>query len=657
MTSDQIRTWLIAEIARVVGADPSAIDLRAPFDSHGLSSLDAVMLSGDLERLLGRDLPPTLVYEHPSIEALSRYLGGSSEPAPDDAIASRHAAPGAAEPIAIIGLSCRFPGADDPAAFWRLLEDGVDMIHEVPADRWDAAALYDPDITVPGKASTRWGGFLERVDRFEPFFFGISPGEAERMDPQQRLLMELAYEAFEDAGCTMSSLTGSATAVMVGISVNEYGLLHHTRRDLLNGHSGTGAALSIAANRISYFFDLHGPSMAVDTACSSSLMAVHLACQGLRAGECRLAIAGGVNLVLSPAHSIAFTKAGLLAPDGRCKPFDATANGYVRGEGGGLVVLKPLDRAIADGDRIYAVIRGSAVRQDGRTNGLMAPNGVAQEAVLRAAYADAGVTPGHIQYVEAHGTGTLLGDSMEARALGTVLSTGRLNGPCALGSVKSNLGHLEAAAGAAGLIKVALALTHRALPPSLHFTTPNPHVSFEALGLRVQRELTPWPAHAGAALAAVSSFGFGGTNVHMVLEQAPQVLPSATAADAGGAHLVPLSAHTPDALREVARRLRDHVVTADADTTLVGIAATAALRRTHLDCRLAVIARSREELVERLDGFLRGDPHPEVLAGASPSSAARSIAFVFSGTGIAVAEHGAPALPPGTGVPGGARPL
>ena len=632
MKADAIRAWLVAEIARVVELDASEIDVRAPFDSLGLSSIDGVTLSGDLEQLLGRDLPPTLVYEHPSIEALSGYLGDSSEmagPSPTRPPSDP------SQPVAIVGIGCRFPGADGPEAFWRMLRDGADMIREVPPDRWDAAAYYDPDPAVPGKAASRWGGFLDQIDRFDPFFFGISPGEAERMDPQQRLLMELAYEAFEDAGYPMPRLAGSRTAVLVGISVNEYGLLQHGRHELLNGHSGTGAALAIGANRISYFFDLHGPSLAVDTACSSSLMAVDLACRSLRSGECDLALAGGVNLILSPAHSIAFTKAGVLAPDGRCKPFDAAADGYVRGEGGGLVVLKPLPAALADGDAIYAVIRGGAVFQDGRTNGLMAPNGEAQEAVLRAAYENAGVSPGDVQYVETHGTGTLLGDSMEAHAIGRVTSVGRGGAPCALGSVKSNFGHLEAAAGAAGLIKVALALKHRTLPPSLHFRSPNPHVPFEALGLHVQQELASWPDRTGPRLAGVSSFGFGGTNVHMILEEAPRTAAPSPTEDPSSPQLLPLSAHSRDALSAVARRFRDFV-TASTSEPAPGVAelsASAALRRTHLDHRLGVIARSKDELVERLDMFLRGESHPEVVIGGDLVAAGRRLAFVFSGQG------------------------
>lgn len=639
MTAAEIRNWLVSHIGATVGMDPEEIDVRAPFDSFGLSSRDAVVLSGALEALLERDLSATLVYEYPTITALAEYLGGGSDPG-----AARDAASGSPpsmdthEPIAIVGIACRFPGASDPPAYWNVLRDGRDLIREVPSERWDARAFYHPDAAVPGKAVSRWGGFLEQVDRFDPFFFGISPGEAERMDPQQRLLLELAYESMEDAGYSMARLMGSRTGVFVGVSINEYALVQYGRHELINGHSGAGNALSIAANRISYFFDLHGPSLAVDTACSSSLMAIHLACRSLRSGECALALAGGVNIVLSPAHSIAFTKAGVLAPDGRCKVFDARADGYVRGEGGGLVVLKPLGRALADDDVIYAVIRGSAVQQDGRTNGLMAPSREAQEAVLRAAYRDAGVSPGHVQYVEAHGTGTLLGDSIEAQALGAVVGADRSNGACALGSVKSNLGHLEAAAGIAGLVKVALSLRHRVLPPSLHFETPNPHIPFEELGLRVQRALTPWPDHTGPALAGVSSFGFGGTNVHVVLEEAPHHrtdgLHGDVARDPAMAQVLPLSAHTPSALRALAGAYADLLTTiSNAPGSLADLCASASTRRNHLDHRVALVAHSLPQLAAALEGFVSGASQDNVVLGRRTDAAPAKLVFVFSGQG------------------------
>ena len=501
--TDGIQAWLVAKLSERLGLESHEIDVREPLASYGLGSTEAVSLAGELAEWLGRQLSPALVYEYPTIEALARHLAGPPDvPAP--ATGPGHDRQANNEPIAIIGLGCRFPGANDPAAFWRLLHDGVDAIREVPADRFDQHAFYDPDPTAPGKMNTRWGGFLEEVDRFDTNFFGISPREALRMDPQQRLLLEVTWEALQDAGQVPERLAGTQTGVFIGVATNDYGRLQWNDLARIDAYAGTGNALSIAANRISYLFDFRGPSIALDTACSSSLVAVHLACCSLRNGESTLALAGGVNLILSPAIAINFTKAGAMAPDGRCKAFDARANGYVRSEGAGVVVLKPLSKALTDGDPIYAVIRGSAVNQDGRSNGLMAPNPAAQEAVLREAYRQAGVSPGQVQYVEAHGTGTLLGDPIEAQALGAVLGVERPpERPCALGSVKTNLGHLEAAAGIAGLIKVALALRHQEIPPSLHFEEPNPHIPFAELPLRVQTALGPWPTESGPALAGV----------------------------------------------------------------------------------------------------------------------------------------------------------
>src|SRR5664280_3824261 len=451
--AEVIQAWLVSKLSERLGIESHEIDVREPFASYGLGSTEAVSLAGELAEWLGRKLSPALVYEYPTIETLARHLAGpldmpesAAEPGKDQSAKN--------EPIAIIGIGCRFPGAKDPAAFWRLLRDGVDAIREVPADRFDAQKFYDPDPAAPGKMNTRWGGFLEQVDQFDPNFFGISPREAMRMDPQQRLLLEVTWEALQDAGQSPEHLAGTQTGVFIGIATNDYGRLQWNDLERIDAYSGTGNASSIAANRISYLFDFRGSSLAIDTACSSSLVAVHLACNSLRSGESTLALAGGVNLILSPAIAINFTKAGAMAPDGRCKAFDARANGYVRSEGAGVVVLKPLSKALAEGDQIYAVIRGSAVNQDGRSNGLMAPNPLAQEAVLREAYRQAAVSPGKVQYIEAHGTGTLLGDPIEAKALGTVLAVERPPGrPCALGSVKTNVGHLEAAAGIAGLIK------------------------------------------------------------------------------------------------------------------------------------------------------------------------------------------------------------
>jgi acyl transferase domain-containing protein len=459
------------------------------------------------------------------------------------------------EPIAIIGLGCRFPGARDSRAFWKLLRDGVDAITPVPPGRWDSDAFYDPDPSAEGKMSTRWGGFVEQVDQFDPQFFGIAPREVTTMDPQQRLLLEVTWEALEDAGLVPERLAGSKTGVFVGMSSYDYYTLLSQDSRNIDAHIGTGNTNCIAANRISYLFDFQGPSLVVDTACSSSLVAVYLACKSLWSGDATLAVAGGVQLVLSPWVTVGYSKSGFMAADGRCKAFDAAANGYVRSEGSGVIVLKPLSKALEDGDSIYALIRGGAINQDGRSNGLTAPNPVAQEAVLRAAYADAGVPPSRVQYVEAHGTGTKLGDPIEVKSLAAVVGADRPEGNvCALGSVKTNIGHLEAAAGIAGLIKVALSLKHRQIPPSLHFKVPNPYIRFDKIPLRVQQALQPWPERPEPALAGVSSFGFGGTNAHLVLEAAPPVAPPEDDGCERPRHVLALGAKSPSALRELARR-------------------------------------------------------------------------------------------------------
>jgi myxalamid-type polyketide synthase MxaE and MxaD len=632
--AEVIQAWLVSKLSERLGIESHEIDIREPFASYGLGSTEAVSLAGELAEWLGRKLSPALVYEYPTIEALARHLAGSPDVS-ESATRAGQDREAKNEPIAIIGIGCRFPGANDPAAFWQLLRDGVDAIREIPADRFDPHAFYDPDPATPGKMNTRWGGFLGQVDQFDPNFFGISPREALRMDPQQRLLLEVTWEALQDAGQVPEHLVGTQAGVFIGIATNDYGRLQWNDLKGIDAYAGTGNALSIAANRISYLFDFRGPSLAIDTACSSSLVAVHLACCSLRSGESTLALAGGVNLILSPAIAINFTKAGAMAPDGRCKAFDARANGYVRSEGAGVVVLKPLSKALADGDPIYAVIRGSAVNQDGRSNGLMAPNPLAQEAVLREAYRQAAVSPGKVQYVEAHGTGTLLGDPIEAKALGTVLGVERSPGqPCALGSVKTNLGHLEAAAGIAGLIKVALALRHREIPPSLHFEKPNPHIPFDELPLRVQTTLGPWPVGSGPALAGVSSFGFGGTNAHVVLEEALlSIIGMPDAERKIGTHLLPLSARSPEALQSLARAYQDFLTTPESAASLPDVCYTASVRLSHHDHRLAVTGNSPAQLMESLEAFLRGEARPGLSSGRKLSARRRKLVFVFPGQG------------------------
>jgi len=635
-SAPEIHAWLVAQIATRLGIDPRDVDPTEPFVSYGMDSREAVGLSGDLERWLGRRVSPTVAYAHPSVAALARYL---ADPAANQRETMRGTAALAdpAEPIAIVGVGCRFPGAPDPEGYWRLLRDGVDAIREVPADRWDARAYYDADPSARGKMNSLWGGFLDQLDHFDPLFFGISPREAMHMDPQQRLLLEVAWEAMEDAGVPPSELAGSPVGVFVGVTTDDYGRLQMRDADRIGAYSATGSLLSIAANRVSYTFDFRGPSVAVDTACSASLVAIHYACQALRSGEVTAALAGGVNAIVSPENTVSQARLGTLAADGRCKTFDARADGIVRGEGAGVVMLKTLSRAVADGDKIYAVILGSAVNQDGRSNGLTAPNPEAQIALLREAYLRAAVSPGSVSYVEAHGTGTKLGDPIEARALGSVLAEGRAEGDrCAIGSVKTNFGHLEAAAGVAGLIKVALSMHHGAIPPSLHFQSVNPHIPLDELPLKVQTALTGWPA-AHRPIAGVSSFGIGGTNAHVVLAAAPPA--SMREADGprqpspGRAHLLPLSARSPEALRALARAhavsLSDPAVQgprADADRCY-----TAGVRRDHHEHRAAFVAHTGEELRDQLEAFAGSGSAPGISAGRAIQG--RRVAFVFSGQG------------------------
>jgi len=645
-TRARLEAVLREELSRRLHVPAAEVDPTRPLASYGLQSVEMVGIVGVLEGLVGRELSVTLMWEYPTVEALAAHLGSDDVPEQPH---HRGADPGRApvdahEPVAVIGIGCRLPGGvQGPRQFWTLLRDGVDAIQEVPASRWNVEDFLDDDPTAPGKTNTRWGGFVDDADRFDAGFFGISPREAERMDPQQRVLAEIAWDAVEDAGLTAEDLAGSDTGVFVGIATNDYVLLHEGV-DHIDAHYGTGNAGSIAANRLSYLFDLHGPSIAMDTACSSSLVAVHQACASLASGDCSLALAGGVNLILSPALAINFTKAGAMAPDGRCKPFDASADGYVRAEGAGVVVLKPLSRALADGDRVYGVVLGSAVNQDGRTNGLMAPNPAAQERVLAAAHERAGVTADEIQYVEAHGTGTLLGDPIEAKALAGVVARDRdPEHPLLVGSVKSNVGHLEAAAGVTGLIKAALMLHHRYVPASLHYERPNPHIPFADLHLRVADHAQPWPDPSRRLVAGVSSFGFGGTNAHLVLAEAPAPAPvpaPAVAADgetraeaAPRPELRTLSARSPEALTALAERYAHFLATDGAGLTAREVAAVAALRRSDHDHRLAAVATSAAGWREVLEASARAEERPGLSAGSRRVGRRPEVAFVFAGQG------------------------
>lgn len=543
------------------------------------------------------------------------------------------------EQIAIVGIGCRFPGGiTSPATFWEFLLRGEDGTSEVPESRWNLERHYDPERGKPGKLYARRGGFLRDVKGFDPQFFGISPREAASMDPQQRLLLETAWEAFEDAGIAATSLARHKVGVFVGLFTHDYENLHMrtSERHLQSPHSATGMSTTISANRLSYAFDFMGPSMIIDTACSSSLVAVHLAARALQAGEAEIALAGGVNLQLAPEMTMALSNASMLSPDGRSMSFDARANGYARADGVGVVVLKPLADALRDGDPVYAVIAGSAVNQDGHTPGISVPNGAAQKIVMREALAAAGIGGDAITYVEAHGTGTPVGDPIEARALGTVLSAGAPErSPCVIGSIKSNFGHAESAAGVAGLIKVALMQHHGRIPANLHFETPNPAIPFDDLRLRVPVAAEDWPVRAdGSRYAGLNSFGFGGTNAHVVVARAPQPeAPDQIVNAARHMHLLPLSARSKAALQDGAENLADFLRSPEAAGLDLGdIAAALALGRSHLDDRLMIAARSREEAADLLTGWRAGDRSAGVIQGTAESGA-QALAFVCSGMG------------------------
>ncbi|MEM6401717.1 MAG: beta-ketoacyl synthase N-terminal-like domain-containing protein, partial [Cyanobacteria bacterium P01_D01_bin.116] len=530
------------------------------------------------------------------------------------------------EPIAIIGMGCRFPGADNPQAFWDLLSNGIDAISEVPADRWDINTYFDNDAETPGKINTRYGGFVKQLYEFDAAFFGISPREAVSLDPQQRLLMEVSWEALENAGI-IPTIQGSKTGVFVGISSNDYSQQLLTREVTeIDAYLATGNSHSTAAGRLSYTLGLTGPSIAVDTACSSSLVAVHLACQSLRNQECYTALVGGVNRLISPEFSINFSKARMLAADGRCKTFDAAADGFVRGEGCGIIILKRLSDAIADGNPILGLIRGSAVNQDGRSSGLTVPNGPSQQAVISQALQNSNVKPSQIDYIEAHGTGTSLGDPIEINALGSVFGKYySADNPLKIGSVKTNIGHLEAAAGIAGIIKLVLSLQHEQIPPHLHFQKPNSYIPWSELPIEVTTKTTPWLISDNSRFAGVSSFGFSGTNAHIIIEgvetsyiTSPQGVEKSYITSPQGVetsyitspqqpenttkrplHLLTLSAKTEEALSEVVKNYKEYL-TKNSDVNFADICFSANTMRSHFQNRLVLIAESTQDAIDKL---------------------------------------------------------
>ncbi|MGW3570400.1 SDR family NAD(P)-dependent oxidoreductase, partial [Streptomyces sp. NPDC000941] len=640
--AERVRSLIREEAARVLGLrSPDAIRPDQPLRELGMDSLMAVELRNRIGARLGSRLAATVLFDHPTTARLADHLlntvfASADRTAKRPAPGAPAARGGSDEPIAVVSMACRLPGGvAGPEALWELLAEGRDAIGPFPADRWDVASLYDPDPEAPGKTYAREGGFLQDIDAFDAGFFEITPREAAAMDPQQRLLLETAWEALERAGIVPAELAGSTTGVYVGMFGSDY--LAGSRLDQLDGHVGTGTALSVASGRLAYALGLHGPALTVDTACSSSLAAVYLAAQALRSGECDLALTGGVTLMVTPQTFVEFSRLRGLSPTGRCRSFSDDADGAVWAEGAGMVVLKRLGDARRDGDEVLAMLRGTAVNQDGRSQGLSAPNGPAQERVVRRALELSGLAPADIDYVEAHGTGTTLGDPIEAGALSEVFGASRPQGrPLYVGSLKSNLGHLQAASGIAGLIKVVLALRHQTLPRTLHATRPTRHVDWDSSGLRLLREQVAWPSGARMRRAGVSAFGISGTNVHVVVEEAPHQAPIPQAQGSPERGLFVVSARSDTALRGQAARLAEHLAALPADglaSVLPDIAHTLARHRSHFERRAAVPAGDRGELLAGLDAVARGDTRADVSLSPSGAAPEGKVAFVFPGHG------------------------
>ncbi|WP_283164965.1 type I polyketide synthase [Streptomyces sp. HU2014] len=645
MSRDRLLRLVRETAATVLGHDdPAEIALDRPFTAQGMDSVTAVELRDLLSAATGVPLAPGLVYNLPTPRAVADHLAGAQLGVPTADPATAPAATPVAtrdttdddDPVVIVGAGCRLPGGvDSPAGLWDLVSTGTDAISSFPADRgWDLDALYDADPGVPGRTYVRQGGFLHGAAGFDPDFFGISPREATAMDPQQRLLLETSWEALEDAGIVPASLRGGDTGIFIGAVAPEYGPRLHEGADAYAGYLLTGTTPSVASGRLAYVLGTHGPALTVDTACSSSLVATHLAVQALRRGECRLALAGGVTVMSGPGMFVEFSRQLGLAPDGRCKPFSADADGTAWSEGVAVLALERLSDARRAGHRVLAVVRGTAVNQDGASNGLTAPSGPAQEDVVRRALADAGLTPGDVDAVEAHGTGTALGDPIEADALLATYGRGRSGDPLWLGSLKSNIGHAQAAAGAGGVIKMLQAMRHGVLPRTLHAGTPSPHVDWASGAVELLAEERPWPAREGRPRrAGVSSFGISGTNAHVILEEPPAEPAGATAPDEHfeppAVMAWPVSAHSEQALRAQAARLREHLERTGADP--LDAAHSLADTRSSFGERAVVLGRDRGELLAGLDALAAGSPAPQLVRGtADPET---GVAVLFTGQG------------------------
>ena len=615
---DDLQNELKRVIAKEIGVSEDQLQADRPFAELGMTSRSAVIIVGLLETWLGyKELPTTLLWEYSSLTTLTEFLikGEHPDQRTSDALITRQKKVEATEPIAIIGYACDFPGAPNIQAFWDVLVEGSSTITDVPKDRWNADDYFRSESGTPGYINNKRGGFIAGVDTFDAAFFGITPSEAEVMDPQQRLLLELAWHSFESAQIPPNSMAGTDCGVFVGISTHDYSEAQFNNRFELNPYTGTSNSSAIAANRISYWFDFNGPSIAVDTACSSSLVALHQAVSALRNGECSTALVGGVNLLLSPKMSVALSQAQMLSKDGECRTFDQDANGYVRSEGGAMVLIKPLSAAIRDKDEIRAVINGSAINQDGKSNGLTAPNTRSQQAVITRALQNSAVQPNQIQYVEAHGTGTPLGDPIEMSSLQKVLSHGRTADQlCYVGSVKSNIGHLEAAAGMAGLLKLTLSLYHKKIPGNANFKQLNDQIKIQDTPFRITSDLTDWDTD--QRIGSVSSFGFGGTNAHVVLSSYLDHDSARSLANDNSTRpvqLVPFSAKTKSSLRGILMNTIE-LVSDSAQIDLSDLAYSFAVAKDTMSLRKAYLASNGKELSQKLEEGLKNNevgPQPE----------------------------------------------